>query len=467
MYIFNLNQNSGTGDINNGQETNVMINDTIILRGIFDDPSSHLFPAMQAPLPYSLEAIWVIERVDKDSNSQENGSIYEPVYTYNITDNESEVIYLDDKDCIEIIAPVSNLISNVYINCSEKGLFDIGLKCRLKNISYEIDDPLFPDFISSRILNSTSLIVDEPGPNPPVANPGSIYADLFGSRPNIYRSVLGINMTFDGYYHKDTYDPDKDGFIVPPMEWDFGDGGSEEWRPMPKHEYGLEGSYTVTQTARDSSGMTDTSSVNTLINRWVGGGFLSLPGEGSYSGGKLRRASDGSLYIMNNFRISELDSEFNVVDVSLHQLFNDFDIYNYDMAVHTNSIFKNIYIVGFRGGTFWSNEWEDGGIYLAKYNYYDLEDENLKTFIGTDVYTPSGTVTEPILRLSSSSYDFGDISKGDSDSFNFEIWNEGASTLSYTLSETSSGLSVDPTTGESTGEHDVINVNVSNMRLNF
>jgi len=47
----------------------------------------------------------------------------------------------------------------------------------------------------------------------------------------------------------------------------------------------------------------------------------------------------------------------------------------------------------------------------------------------------------------------------------FEVWNSGGGTLSYTISDDSLGLSCSPTSGSSTGEHDIIDVNYSTLSL--
>ena len=47
----------------------------------------------------------------------------------------------------------------------------------------------------------------------------------------------------------------------------------------------------------------------------------------------------------------------------------------------------------------------------------------------------------------------------------FEVWNSGGGTMSYTISDNAAWLSVDPTSGSSTGEHDTINVHFSTASL--
>ena len=74
---------------------------------------------------------------------------------------------------------------------------------------------------------------------------------------------------------------------------------------------------------------------------------------------------------------------------------------------------------------------------------------------------------QPILSYSPSSHNFGDMLEGQTDSTTFEIWNSGAGTLSYSLSEACSWVSVTPTSGSSTGEHDTITVNIDTTGLSL
>lgn len=50
-------------------------------------------------------------------------------------------------------------------------------------------------------------------------------------------------------------------------------------------------------------------------------------------------------------------------------------------------------------------------------------------------------------------------------SLSFEVWNSGGSTLTYAISANVAWVSVTPTGGTSTGEHDTITVNYSTAAL--
>ena len=66
----------------------------------------------------------------------------------------------------------------------------------------------------------------------------------------------------------------------------------------------------------------------------------------------------------------------------------------------------------------------------------------------------------PILCYHPLFYTFGAMDEGDTNSTNFEIWNCGEETLNYSLSESYDWLDVSPLSGNSTGEHDTITVDV-------
>ena len=79
-----------------------------------------------------------------------------------------------------------------------------------------------------------------------------------------------------------------------------------------------------------------------------------------------------------------------------------------------------------------------------------------------DSGTPNG---EPWIRLSTSSID-ETVDEGDNlDDNSFTIRNAGSGTLSYTVSDNQTWLSVSPTSGTSTGEADTITVNYSTASL--
>ena len=72
---------------------------------------------------------------------------------------------------------------------------------------------------------------------------------------------------------------------------------------------------------------------------------------------------------------------------------------------------------------------------------------------------------DPYLDYSPKSCYFGIKEPGQTDSTTFEIWNGNSGTLTYTLSEDCSWVELSATNGESTGEHDVITVDIDTTGL--
>jgi len=84
----------------------------------------------------------------------------------------------------------------------------------------------------------------------------------------------------------------------------------------------------------------------------------------------------------------------------------------------------------------------------------------------------SGTFTvefnipsNPQLAYTPTSYNFGVVQEDQVYQTTFEIWNNGAGTLTWSLSDSYSWLSYAPTSGSSTGEHDFITVTIDTTGL--
>ena len=108
-----------------------------------------------------------------------------------------------------------------------------------------------------------------------------------------------------------------------------------------------------------------------------------------------------------------------------------------------------------------------GGNYYLDYIGNDADndgfgDESYNIDSGSSIdYLPLVEWTpQPILSFAPTSYDFGNMQEGQTDSTTFEIWNSGTGTLEYSLSEECEWINIDSTDGDSTDEHDVINVNI-------
>jgi len=106
--------------------------------------------------------------------------------------------------------------------------------------------------------------------------------------------------------------------------------------------------------------------------------------------------------------------------------------------------------------------WNAGmGLYGIQISTLLPTDENT----GNDVVAEVVSVEGPGLGMSPEGYDFGMIGVDQTESTSFEIWNDGVGTLTYSLSESESWLEVAPLSGDSTGEHDTIDVYVDTTGL--
>jgi hypothetical protein len=98
---------------------------------------------------------------------------------------------------------------------------------------------------------------------------------------------------------------------------------------------------------------------------------------------------------------------------------------------------------------------------------YDIK---IETNGGNEIFTVSLVAKEihkkPTFKISPNHFDFGEIFVSGHKSTNFEIWNSGTGILSYLIEEDCSWLSVSPSSGSSTGEHDLITVSVDTGELN-
>ena len=91
------------------------------------------------------------------------------------------------------------------------------------------------------------------------------------------------------------------------------------------------------------------------------------------------------------------------------------------------------------------------------------ESETLEVFEAEDTANIiSDYYDDPKLSYLPNNLDFGEQEQGWTGSDTFEIWNSGQQILTYNIYENLDWISVTPTSGDSTGEHDVITVKVEN-----
>lgn len=110
---------------------------------------------------------------------------------------------------------------------------------------------------------------------------------------------------------------------------------------------------------------------------------------------------------------------------------------------------------------------DDAWTAVATYTYPSSGTYNCDHWVKGMDYSESSiiktiTVPPPQLSYSPSTINFGSHPQGWTGSSTFQIWNSGGGTLTYTISESISWITVSPTSGSSTGEHDTITVNVVN-----
>jgi len=84
---------------------------------------------------------------------------------------------------------------------------------------------------------------------------------------------------------------------------------------------------------------------------------------------------------------------------------------------------------------------------------------------GNDVVVDVVSVEGPGLAFSPGLFDFGTMGVNQTDSTSFEIWNDGVGLLTYSLSETCDWIDIAPLSGDSTGEHDTITVDINTTDL--
>jgi fimbrial isopeptide formation D2 family protein len=101
------------------------------------------------------------------------------------------------------------------------------------------------------------------------------------------------------------------------------------------------------------------------------------------------------------------------------------------------------------------------GTNLATVTAIENETQNVFEASDTAIIT-SDYYEEPELSYQPNNINFGEQEQGWTGSETFEIWNSGQQELTYTISEDLNWIEINPTSGNSTGEHNVITVNVVN-----
>jgi len=102
-----------------------------------------------------------------------------------------------------------------------------------------------------------------------------------------------------------------------------------------------------------------------------------------------------------------------------------------------------------------------GGMYGIQITTLLAGDE----YPGNDIVADVVSIDGPGLSFDPTSYDASNIPVNSSDGTLFAIWNGGVGLLTYDLSESCDWVEVSPLSGDSTGEHDVITVDIDTSDL--
>jgi len=102
-----------------------------------------------------------------------------------------------------------------------------------------------------------------------------------------------------------------------------------------------------------------------------------------------------------------------------------------------------------------------GGNYTIQIITLLTGDENPTNDQFVDVLSVQG----PSLSFAPADFNFGTMLVNTTDTTTFDIWNDNVGTLTYSLSESCSWLQVSPLSGDSTGEHDTITVDIDTTGL--
>ena len=163
--------------------------------------------------------------------------------------------------------------------------------------------------------------------------------------------------------------------------------------------------------------------------------------------------SKGNLIYNNLF--SSVGNWGNVIDTTGENR------WNITKTLGTN-IVGGPYLGGNYYGDYTGSDADGDGIGDMPYEIKDTTGKNVtnKDYLPLVIESP-----QPVLSYDPKFHDFESMSKGQTDSTTFEIWNSGTGTLTYTLNETSSWVTVSPASGSSIGEHDTITVSVDTTNL--
>ncbi|MFE3846236.1 C1 family peptidase, partial [Thermoplasmatota archaeon] len=127
----------------------------------------------------------------------------------------------------------------------------------------------------------------------------------------------------------------------------------------------------------------------------------------------------------------------------------------YIVVMTSGGSFYNCYNLGYSNGDPYSN----GLLWYSRNSGSSWMELSLNDLC-FKIYGKINAPPEPFLSFDPSSYDFGSLFEGVTSSTSFDVWNSGTGDLSYSFSESCGWVDVSPVSGISSGEHDVISVDV-------
>jgi len=257
-------------------------------------------------------------------------------------------------------------------------------------------------------------------------------------------------------YSTSTIDPDGDQIKY---GWDWnGNGNVDEWTSLyssgstcsKSHSWSSEGTYNVKVKAEDSNGAQSSwSSAKTVT---ISGGSEEVYLEEAITCGWSNVETGEHGPLKTDFDLGE------EVHFYLDWASENHDFYGdtvaYEWFHNDESWYYDYLITEHWTSVYWINNWapptSGTGYIKAFWNGQYLGKTNDYTVLGS------------ILEYSTDNIDFGNKVQGQGDTKTFEIWNGGTGSLSYSISENINWITVSPTSGSSTGEHDTITLTITN-----
>jgi len=152
----------------------------------------------------------------------------------------------------------------------------------------------------------------------------------------------------------------------------------------------------------------------------------------------------------------------NIGDVPLHGIVVDDDLLG-SIAINETELDPGDWAVGTKQHTVVEGDLPGPIVNVVTVRGYDSEQTEV-----TDQDSQTVEICEPCIEYTPHQYDFGCMQECEIDTTTFEIWNGCAGTLEYELSWDCGWIySVSPISGESTGEHDTITVEINTAGLYF